>query len=166
MQYIVVVECKNLNLGDPMGYLALLLLSCLTQKVQLDLPPEAQCHGYREFHESHKVQFGHAPVQPLLDSPIASAYGLTAVPLHSEAEIVHQEIGRVLGLVLENHEPSAIDCGATEHLRGLPNNFSNFANLVREPMRNLLLSLEEEQTIKVLDQFCDKDILLKDILQW
>ncbi|KAJ3711643.1 hypothetical protein DFJ43DRAFT_1044349 [Lentinula guzmanii] len=166
MQYIVVVECNNLRLGNPMGYLALLLLSCLSQKVQVDLWPEAQCHGCGEFCESHKVQFGHAPVQPPLDSPIASAYGLTAVPLHSEAAIVHQEIGRVIGLVLENHEPSAIVRDATEHLQGRPTDFGNFADLVREPMRNLLLSLEEAQTIKVLDQFCDKVDLLKDIVWW
>ncbi|KAJ3981989.1 hypothetical protein F5890DRAFT_1532304 [Lentinula detonsa] len=166
MQYIVVVECNNMRLGNPMGYLALLLLSCLTQKVQVDLWPEAQCHGCGEFRESHKVQFGHAPVQTPLDSPIASAYGLTAVPLHSEAAIIHREIGRVLGLVLENHEPSAIVRDATEHLQGRPNDFGNFADLVREPMRNLLLSLEEARTIKVLDQFCDKDDLLKDIMWW
>ncbi|KAJ3991745.1 hypothetical protein F5050DRAFT_1097284 [Lentinula boryana] len=166
MHHIVLVECNNFRLGNPMGYLAILLLSCLTQKVQVDLWPEAQCHGCGEFRESHKVQFGHAPVQTPLDSPIASAYGLTAVPLHSEAAIIHQEIGRVLGLVLENHEPSAIVRDAAEHLQGRPNDFGNFADLVREPMRNLLLSLEEAQTIKVLDQFCDKDDLLKDIMWW
>ncbi|KAJ3790384.1 hypothetical protein GGU10DRAFT_371239 [Lentinula aff. detonsa] len=112
------------------------------------------------FHESHKVLFVHASVQNL-DSPITSAYGLAAA-------ILYQEIGSVLDLVLENHQPSTTDRDATEQLQGLLTDFGNFADLVRESICKFLRSLEEEQeqTIKGLDQFRGKDGLLDHIIGW
>ncbi|KAJ3745656.1 hypothetical protein DFH05DRAFT_1041207 [Lentinula detonsa] len=163
MQYLTSMECKNLKLGDPMGYLALLLLSCLTQQVQVDLWPKAHCHDCGEFRKSHEVQFGRATVQLPLDS--TKKYGLTTLPLSSEVGLVNTEIGRVLGLVLADRHPDGLDPDATKKRRN-PTNTSEFYDRVRNPMLNLLRSLESQPTMEVLDQFDDKSELLNDIMRW
>ncbi|KAJ3979748.1 hypothetical protein F5890DRAFT_849192 [Lentinula detonsa] len=163
MRHLTSMECKNLKLGDPMGYLALLLLSCLTQQVQLDLWPKAHCHDCGKFRKSHEVQFGRATVQLPLDSP--EKYGLTTLPLSSDAADVNAEIGRVLDLVLADRHPDGLDPDATKKRRN-PTNTGEFYDRVRQPMLNLLRSLESQPTMEVLDQFDDKSELLNDIMRW
>ncbi|KAJ3991723.1 hypothetical protein F5050DRAFT_1715854, partial [Lentinula boryana] len=163
MQYLISTECKNLNLGHPMGYLALLLLSCLSQEEKIDLWPDAQCLDCGEFSESHKIQLGSATVQLPLNS--ATHYGLKALPLSSDTEVVNTEIGRVLDLVSADHYPDGLDPDATKKGRK-PTNTGEFYDQVRKPMLELLQSLENQPAIDVQDQFNDESVLLNEIMAW
>ncbi|KAJ3973402.1 hypothetical protein EV361DRAFT_1032396 [Lentinula raphanica] len=139
MQYILAEECIHSRLGDPMGYLALLLLSLLTQsEPPISLWSNPECEHCGEFAESHKARDGFAAVR--IPKDCAGGYGLTM----SNADDLYAEIHRALRLVVESRGSSM---------------------QVREPMLKILQSSLVNQQ-NMLKQFGGLDNLLNIIMVW
>ncbi|KAJ3819748.1 hypothetical protein EV361DRAFT_870538 [Lentinula raphanica] len=97
MHYLTTVECKNLNLGHPLCYLTLLLLSCIMQRTKdLSLWPQLDCIHCDVFPNSHLVQEKQAEADIPEDRPEGSTYGLVETPFdqlkHDQNEFIYQEI--------------------------------------------------------------------------
>ncbi|KAJ3761272.1 hypothetical protein EV360DRAFT_80386 [Lentinula raphanica] len=158
MQYLLAEECQNLHLGGPMGYLALLLLSLLTQSdVPIQLWPNADCSECSGFAESHKVKRGSLKVNVSSDSNKNDI--LTTSPLESYAHDFNAEVARVLRLISDERGGSKLDVDATAKAT-TP---GDFCTQVREPILEILQSsLANDQVI--LNQLGGIDRLLNAVM--
>ncbi|KAJ3973397.1 hypothetical protein EV361DRAFT_979029 [Lentinula raphanica] len=162
MRYLLAEECKNLRLGGPMGYLVLLLFASLTQaNVIFDLWPQPDCHDCPNFPKSHEVRNGFAEVIIPSDSTNFKTHLVPESPSKSElyAQNVHQEIARVLRLILDERGGSSLDTDVTHKAP----NAGEFYAQVRKPILEILQSsLANEQVI--LNQLGGIDNLLNTVM--
>ncbi|KAJ3773267.1 hypothetical protein FB446DRAFT_703211 [Lentinula raphanica] len=162
MRYLLAEECKNLRLGGTMGYLVLLLFASLTQaNVIFDLWPQPDCHDCPNFPKSHEVRNGFAEVIIPSDSTNFKTHLVAESPSKSElyAQNVHQEIARVLRLILDERGGSSLDTDVTHKAP----NAGKFYAQVRKPILEILQSsLANEQVI--LNQLGGIDNLLNTVM--
>ncbi|KAJ3761268.1 hypothetical protein EV360DRAFT_67978 [Lentinula raphanica] len=159
MQYLLAEECKNLRLGGPINYLALLLLSALSQAdISLRLWPDADCPGCPKFAESHKIENDSTKVKIPSDGNRKNL-GLTTSPSSYQRDF-DMEIIRVLHLILDDPGSSKLVVDAT--VKGT--NTGEFYDQVREPILEILQSSLADDDQDVLTQLGGIDNLLNAVM--
>ncbi|GAW10605.1 hypothetical protein LENED_012893 [Lentinula edodes] len=137
MRCITSMECKNIALGDPRGYLMLLLLTRLmTDGKVREFWPRLDCSGCQEFAESHAALARDAASVQIPDDDPGRELGI--IPTTNPV-VFRAEFNRLLALI----PPNTITANASDSKKtvGPPRNQSPWYNTVYKEMKKLLIEL-------------------------
>ncbi|KAF8828681.1 hypothetical protein HHX47_DHR3000095 [Lentinula edodes] len=137
MRCITSMECKNIALGDPRGYLMLLLLTRLmTDGKVREFWPRLDCSGCQEFAESHAALARDAASVQIPDDDPGRELGI--IPTTNPV-VFRAEFNRLLALI----PPNTITANASDSKKtvGPPRNQSPWYNTVYKEMKQLLIDL-------------------------